>query len=39
VMNTWRKHNVSGAPPEQQDTLWKWIYDNVDYRVRSVGIL
>ena len=39
VMNTWRKQHVDGLPPEQQGTLWKWIYDNVDYRVRSVGIL
>ena len=39
VMNTWRKHYIGGLPPEQQDTLWKWIFDNVDYRVRSVGIL
>lgn len=39
VMTTWRKHHVGGLPPEQQATLWKWIYDNVDYRVRSVGIL
>jgi hypothetical protein len=39
VMNTWQKHHVGGLPPEQQGTLWKWISDNVDYRVRSVGIL
>jgi len=39
VMNTWRKQYISGAPPEQQGPLWKWISDNVDYRVRSVGVL
>lgn len=39
VMNTWHKHHIGGLPPEQQATLWKWIGDNVDYRVRSVGIL
>lgn len=39
VMNTWRKQHIGGLPPEQQATLWKWIGDNVDYRVRSVGIL
>lgn len=39
VMNTWRKHYVNGLPPQQQGTLWKWIADNVDFRVRSLGVL
>jgi hypothetical protein len=39
VMATWVKHYRPGLPPEQQDALWKWIADNVDFRVRSVGIL
>jgi hypothetical protein len=39
VMSTWRRHYRQGAPPEAQDTLWKWINDNVDFRVRSVGVL
>jgi hypothetical protein len=39
VMATWRRHYRQGAPPEAQDTLWKWINDNVDFRVRSVGVL
>ena len=39
VMATWRRHYRQGAPPEAQDTLWKWISDNVDFRVRSVGVL
>ncbi len=39
VMETWSKHHRAGVPPEQQDELWKWINDNVDFRVRSVGIL
>lgn len=39
VMNTWRKHYVAGLPPQQQGTLWKWIADNVDFRVRSLGVL
>lgn len=39
VMATWRRHYRLGAPPEAQDTLWKWINDNVDFRVRSVGVL
>jgi hypothetical protein len=39
VMNTWRKQHRDGVPPEQQEALWKWIADNVDFRVRSVGVL
>jgi len=39
VMVTWRKQYRDGASPEQQDALWKWIADNVDFRVRSVGVL
>ncbi|HVE79553.1 MAG TPA: hypothetical protein VNA89_11850 [Gemmatimonadaceae bacterium] len=39
VMTTWRKHYVAGAPPEKQEALWKWVADNVDFRVRSVGVM
>jgi len=39
VMNTWRKQYRADLPPEQQVQLWKWITDNVDFRVRSVGVL
>jgi hypothetical protein len=39
VMNTWRKQYRAGMPPEQQGLLWKWMVDNVDFRVRSVGVL
>jgi hypothetical protein len=35
VMATWRTHHRAGAPPENQAELWKWISDNVDFRVRS----
>lgn len=35
VMSTWRKHYRAGAPPSEQAELWKWIEDNVDFRVRS----
>jgi len=38
VMATWRKHYHAGAAPEDQVELWKWINDNVDFRVRSVGL-
>ena len=39
VMATWQKQVTPGAPAESQDKLWKWIADNVDFRVRSKGIL
>ena len=39
VMITWKKQYFAGLPPEQQGTLWKWIADNVDFRVRSLGVL
>lgn len=39
VMATWRSHYRAGAKPENQAELWKWIADNVDFRVRSGGVL
>ena len=39
VMATWRSHYKKGQSPENQAELWKWISDNVDFRVRSGGIL
>jgi len=39
VMETWRSHYHAGQKPETQTELWKWIADNVDFRVRSGGIL
>jgi hypothetical protein len=36
VMNTWRKHHDPSLPPEKQTALWKWMKENVDFRVRSV---
>ena len=39
VMQTWKKQLKPGAPAEAQKDLWKWINDNVDFRVRSVGML
>jgi hypothetical protein len=35
VMETWRRQYRAGAPPAQQKALWKWIEDNVDFRVRG----
>ncbi|HJQ12553.1 MAG TPA: hypothetical protein VJ840_16085 [Gemmatimonadaceae bacterium] len=39
VMATWRSHYKEGKPIEQQAELLKWINDNVDFRVRSAGVL
>ena len=39
VMATWRSHYRAGGKPESQTELWKWINDNVDFRVRSGGVL
>src|SRR3954469_10878097 len=39
VMATWRSHYRAGDTPESQRELWKWISDNVDFRVRTGGIL
>lgn len=35
VMAGWRAQLAPGAPPEAQADLWKWISDNVDFRVRA----
>ena len=37
VMATWRRHYRPGEL--EQEELWKWINDNVDFRVRSAGVL
>ena len=34
VMVGWRSQISLGAPVDQQDLLWKWIRENVDFRVR-----
>jgi len=35
VMRGWRDQTDGRAPTEAQDALWRWIGDNVDFRVRS----
>lgn len=35
VMAGWRSELAPGAVPELQDGLWRWVRDNVDFRVRS----
>lgn len=36
VMQTWRRQYRPGVRPQDQTALWKWIEDNVDFRVRSM---
>jgi hypothetical protein len=38
VMKGWQAQVQPGADPANQDRLWKWVQDNVDFRVRSSGI-
>ena len=38
VMQGWRRQLTVGAAPAQQTRLWKWVRDNVDFRVRSRGL-
>lgn len=38
VMKGWHQQLESGREPANQVRLWKWVRDNVDYRVRSRGI-
>jgi hypothetical protein len=35
VMAGWRRQLEPGLPPERQDNLWRWVRDNVDFRVRA----
>ena len=35
VMAGWREQMVPGVPLNAQERLWKWIADNVDFRVRA----
>jgi len=35
VMKGWRHQLTSGVEPADQKRLWKWVRDNVDFRVRS----
>ncbi|HEY4484924.1 MAG TPA: hypothetical protein VI702_01180 [Nitrospiria bacterium] len=35
VMKGWTQQTQAGLDPASQDKLWKWVRDNVDYRVRS----
>lgn len=35
VAEGWRAQLEPGVPPEAQERLWRWITDNVNFRVRS----
>jgi hypothetical protein len=39
VMQGWRRHLLADAPPERQDSLWSWMEQIVDFRVRRGKIL
>jgi hypothetical protein len=35
VMKGWKNQMQAGAGVEKQDKFWKWVQDNVDFRVRA----
>ena len=39
VMKGWRRHMVDGAPMERQDSLWSWVENVVDVRVRRERVI
>lgn len=39
VMQGWRRHRVASAPMERQDSLWSWMKNVVDFRVRRGNVL
>jgi hypothetical protein len=39
VMLGWRRHNDLAQPVEQRDSLWSWVTNVVDFRVRRGRIL
>jgi hypothetical protein len=39
VMDGWRRHVVGSVRPEQQDSLWSWMQNVVDFRVRRGKVL
>jgi len=38
VMAGWHTQFKPDLPPEEQHTLWKWVQDNVDFRVRAANL-
>jgi hypothetical protein len=39
VMQGWRRHMLASAPMERQDSLWSWMKNVVDFRVRRGNVL
>ena len=39
VMAGWRRHFIPTARPEQQDSLWSWMDNIVDFRVRRGKVI
>jgi len=39
VMEGWRRHFIPTGRPEQQDSLWSWMQNVVDFRVRRGQII
>ena len=39
VMQGWRRHVVASAQMERQDSLWSWMKNVVDFRVRRGNVL
>jgi hypothetical protein len=39
VMKGWRRHMVDGVPMERQDSLWSWVQNVVDVRVRRERVI
>lgn len=39
VMKGWRRHMVDGVPMEKQDSLWSWVQNVVDVRVKRERVL
>lgn len=38
VMAGWHTQLKPDLPPAQQHSLWKWVHDNVDFRVRAANL-
>jgi hypothetical protein len=39
VMQGWRRHMIEGVEPEEQDGLWDWTREIVDFRVRRTRVI
>ncbi len=35
VMKGWQRQMEPGVPTDQQEKFWKWVEDNVDFRIRA----